>query len=300
MQKRLKILMKMHRIQNLNKRMTKRKRRKKKKEDNTPFGQTLAALKKKKTKEMNQDEKDKICMGILGRMNDAFLEDNEARAREEPALRKIQLLPTVRRVFNQRALHNTLLEFDALVVICDWLRPLADNSLPSLAIRTAMLEIMQPLPAQPEHLKKLTGSGTNVGRIVMKYSRDPRETPANRRLARKLVEAWSRPVIGRGVSFKSLETQQEQDFGFVQIRGNAPKIDHSKDDIDDQYQANLTDEQQQSDRVRVPQFHGFEFIVRPQPSIDASALNSSKSGKYHSESAKGRISKKVKSRARPS
>jgi len=290
-------------------------RKKKKKGENeeddaNPLTQAMKTMKKKKEKEMTQDEKDKVCMALLGRMNDAYLDDVDARGEGRPATQKMALLPVVKRIFNQRTLHNTLLEFDALGAVCDWLRPLADGSLPSLAVRTAMLEVVQPLPAQPEHLKKQNASGTNVGRVVMKYSRDPRETPSNRRLARQLVEQWSRPVVGRGVSYKSLATQQEDELGTRVVKGTLPKLDPNRDDADDlitRERATVTAAAEQrgqggadeSQRVRVPHFNGFDFVVRPATNaLDAAPparqRSASKSLKFNPESAKGRIAKRVK------
>mmetsp|Transcript_27237 Transcript_27237/g.83617 ORF Transcript_27237/g.83617 Transcript_27237/m.83617 type:complete len:265 (-) Transcript_27237:985-1779(-) len=261
----------------------------------------MKSMRKSKEKEMSQDEKDKVCLALLGRMNDAYLDDVDARGEGRPATQKAALVPVVKRIFKQRALHNTLLEFDALVAVCDWLRPLADGSLPSLAIRTAMLEVMQTLPAQPEHLKKQTASGTNVGRVVMKYSRDPRETPDNRRLARQLVELWSRPVVGRAVSYRTLAAQQEQELGEDYVRGALPRLDPNRDDADDLIKAVSTEEHETSTRVRVPRFNGFDFVVRPQQqSADLGASSSrarpsaSRTLKFNPESAKGRIAKRVK------
>lgn len=264
-----------------------------------PLTKAMLSMKKTKQKEMTQDEKDKVCMALLGRMNDAYLDDVDARSEGRPASQKMGLLPVVKKIFNQRTLQNTLLEFDALVAVCDWLRPLADGSLPSLAIRTAMLEVMQPLPAQPDHLKKLTESGTNVGRVVMKYSRDPRETPENRRLARQLVEQWSRPVVGRGVSYKNLAAQQEEEFGQHAVQGSLPKLDPNRDDADELIKSVTTQEHKDSSRVKVPQFNGFDFVVRPaNNTLDSGrasrSTSAAKSLKYNPESSKGRIAKRVK------
>ena len=63
---------------------------------------------------------------------------------------------------------------------------------PMLAIRTALLEAMSELPAQPEHLKR-----SGIGRIVMKMANNKQETRDNRTMARNLVEAWARPVVGK-------------------------------------------------------------------------------------------------------
>ena len=53
----------------------------------------------------------------------------------------------------------------------------------------------------------------------------------NRRLARKLVEAWSRPVVGKHVDMKNLEAATEMRFK-RDVRGKVAAVDQKKDDAD--------------------------------------------------------------------
>ena len=58
--------------------------------------------------------------------------DREAAKAGHAALSKIKLLPLVERMFKQRALRQTLLDFDALDLVREWLQPQADGSPPAL------------------------------------------------------------------------------------------------------------------------------------------------------------------------
>lgn len=257
-----------------------------------PMDEALQRMRKKKTKEMSTDEKDKVVVQFLERMSDAAMKDALARREGRPGLHKLQMLETVQRMLAQRTLHNTLLDFDALVAVAEWLTPNEDGSPPALALRTGLLAALQPLPAAPEHLKK-----SNIGRIVMKLSRDHKEMTEVRRLARQLIEQWARPVVGRGTNYRGLEAQQEQELG-VSIKGVVSRLDTRKDDADDLI-ASLNQRNEASARVRVPRFRGFDFVIRPQSQTDPQSPSPRrKATAFKPDTAKGRLAKKVISRGR--
>lgn len=260
-----------------------------------PMDEALQKLRKKKTKEMTTDQKDKVVIQLLERMTEAAARDAEARRAGKPALAKLGMLDRVKRTFAQRTLHHTLLEFDALMVVGDWLTPNEDGSPPTLALKQGLLEAVAPLPAAPDHLKKST-----IGRIVYKYSRDKRETPENRRLARKLVEQWSRPVVGKTVSYRAYQAQQEEELG-ASVRGSVETIDRTKDNADE-----LIEQLEQEDpasasssRLRVPQFTGFDFVIRPQSTVNPTNTNQRRpTVAAKADTAKSRLSKKLLKKGR--
>jgi transcription factor SPN1 len=256
-------------------------------DDSNPMAPTLTRMKRKRTKEMDTDAKDKVVQSALQRMSDAMTEDEAALKDGEPALSKIKLLPTIARVFKQRALRQTLLDFDALDLVTKWLAPNPDGTPPSLAVRRGLLEACQEFPALPEHLKR-----SGLGRVVMKIARDKTETPANRRLAKALVEAWSRPVVGKSLDYKQLQEATELRFK-RSVRGNIAAVDEKKDDADEIF-ARENDAMAPSHRVRVPHFNGFDFVVRPESSVAAPAAGRKKAPA--ADSSKGRLAKKIKRR----
>ena len=65
---------------------------------------------------------------------------------------------------------------------------------PVSQVRSAVLRVLHQLnfffEDRKEQLKK-----SGLGRVVMFLYKLPDETPANRRLAKELVEKWSRPIF---------------------------------------------------------------------------------------------------------
>ena len=245
-------------------------------------------MKRKRTKEMGTEEKDRVVQSLLERMDGAYKEDSAAAEEGAPALAKLTLLPVVTRVFKQKALANTLLDFDALEMVASWLAPGADGTLPTLAVRSALLDAVKDLPAQPEHLKR-----SGLGKVVMRYARNKRETEQNRRAARKLVEAWSRPVVGKHVDMKNLEAATELRFK-RDVQGKVAKVDQTKDDANEIFQKEQ-DAMAASHRVRIPQFNGFDFVVRPK--ANAEPVNTGRRKQAPApDSSKGRLAKKIKRR----
>ncbi|KAJ8601596.1 hypothetical protein CTAYLR_008456 [Chrysophaeum taylorii] len=251
----------------------------------TPLDEAMARMKRKKSRELTIAEKDKIVISLLEQMNDAARKDARSREEGEPGLEKLALLPDVERLFAQRSLHQTLLDFDALMTASEWL-----EGSPTLALRTGLLKALLPLPAAPEHLKK-----SNIGRFVMRYSRDPMEPPQNRQLARQLVEQWARPVLGRGTNYKSLEAQQEQESG-RSLQGTLAAVDKNRDDADDI----IAGTNAASNRLRVPKFEGFDFVIRPRAATEPVKTKRANQpgGEYKPGTAKARLEQKVKKRTR--
>ena len=111
---------------------------------------TLDRMKRKKRKELGPMIKIKLssrCCSAWATLN----EDKEALNRGEPATAKVKLLPLVGRLFKQhppRSQGRRPQEYDALDLVREWLTP-NKGVQPMLAIRTALLEAMSELPAQP-------------------------------------------------------------------------------------------------------------------------------------------------------
>jgi hypothetical protein len=232
-------------------------------------------------------------------MNAAAEQDKQSQAAGRPALAKLDLLPVVCRVLKQQALHTALLEHDALIEVRTWLEPNADGHLPSLGLRTAMLEALQPLPANVEALKR-----SRLGVLIMRYTRDAREIPSNQRLARQLVQVWSRPVVGKETDYRALEAAQER-FAQQSVRGRIAQLDSGRDDVQDLVAKNNAERAERagpgappSSRIQVPQFSGFSFTIRPTASVDSSANQAGRRRpeKHGAETAKGRLAKKMKKR----
>jgi len=253
-------------------------------DENNPMKPTLDRMKRKKRKELDAGDKDKIVQSLLQRMGDALNEDKRSLEAHEPATAKVKLLPLIRRLFKQRALRQTLLDYDALDLVREWLTS-NQGVPPMLAIRTALLDAMSELPAQPEHLKR-----SGIGRVVMKMANNKQETRDNRTAARNLVEAWARPVVGKVGDMKSLEAMTARR---APVDSQAARVDHALDDAGEIFETEGEASKGRA-RVRVPQFDGFAFTVRPASTADPARSKGKRAPK--ADSAQGRLHKRTKKR----
>lgn len=88
-------------------------------------------------------------------------------------------------------MHEILLDVGILSAVRLWMEPLPNQSLPAAHLRRTLLELVKMLPVETDHLRE-----SQIGRIVMYFSRRPRESPDVQRLAKELLSRWSRPIIG--------------------------------------------------------------------------------------------------------
>ena len=162
-----------------------------------PFSLTLEAMKKPKLKEMSDNEKDKVADQLLRRMGEACVRDEACFREGQPAVYKLQLLKTVQSVVTVKALQHTLLERDLLGALRDWIEPKNDaqKTLPSLAIRTAVYDILMKLPCHTDQLKRSDSLKKPIGHVVLALRKHKQETPENKRLLKELMEKWCRPVF---------------------------------------------------------------------------------------------------------
>ena len=97
----------------------------------------------------------------------------------------------------------------------------------------------------------------------MKMANNKQETRDNRTMARNLVEAWARPVVGKVGDMKSLEAMTARR---APVDSQAARVDHNQDDAGEIFERE--GESKNRARVRVPQFNGFAFTVRPASTAD--------------------------------
>ncbi|KAK9810543.1 hypothetical protein WJX72_012470 [[Myrmecia] bisecta] len=153
--------------------------------------------KRRRSGQSSQDVKAQV-ESFLARMEVAAELDIEANSSSPPApaIHKLRLLPELETVLSQRALYQECMDGGVLGVLKAWIEPMPDGSLPNIKVRSAVLRLLQQLPVdisdegRKEQLKK-----SGLGKVVMFLFKLPDETPANRRIAKELVEKWSRPIF---------------------------------------------------------------------------------------------------------
>jgi transcription factor SPN1 len=152
---------------------------------------------KRKRQESGSEAQNRATVeNVLAQMEVAVEQDLQAFEAGKPAINKLRMLGRVQEVLAMRKLHGELLDNGVLAVFKSWIEPMPDGTLPNSKIRSAVLTMLVRLPidcSYEDRRDQLKRSG--LGRIVMFLSKVPDETPENRRMARELVEKWSRPIL---------------------------------------------------------------------------------------------------------
>ena len=78
-----------------------------------------------------------------------------------------------------------------------WLEPLPDKSLPALNIQRDFMEVLPVLDITTQILRE-----SQLGRIMLFYTKCKRVTPDVKRVAERLMEAWTRPIVKRSASYR--------------------------------------------------------------------------------------------------
>lgn len=147
----------------------------------------------------------------MAKLDVAAETDADLNRVSKPAIEKLKMLPELWTILQKRQLQMEFLDRGVLSSLKNWLEPLPDGSLPNMNIRTTLLKLLTDLPIDVELFERreqLKKSG--LGKVVMFLSRLPEETPANKKLARDLVDKWSRPIFQKSTRYEDLRTYDEE------------------------------------------------------------------------------------------
>lgn len=130
------------------------------------------------------------AQSLVEQMRTAVAIDNKNNEDQKPAVEKMALLDGLYGKLINRKYQSALMESGVLAAIRAWLEPLPDRSLPNIKIRRSMLEALMHMKVDAWHLES-----SQVGKIVNFYSLNPREDKDIRKLARALVQKWTKLVL---------------------------------------------------------------------------------------------------------
>ena len=157
---------------------------------------------RRKADKMDLDDMDDLISDIIDKMSEAASLDRIANEAGKPAFTKLKMLKVVSKQLRKKDLHSNFIDQGVLAAMREWLEPLPDGSLPHITIRTAMLEILLSMPIDKQMLKD-----SGVGRMVMLLFKHPKETDSNKRMAKKAIDAWSRPIFGLHSSYREVAAE---------------------------------------------------------------------------------------------
>ena len=144
------------------------------------------------------------------RMAEAARLDSDARARNEPALHKLALLPEVTAILNRGgAIQESLVdpENDLLRSITFFLEPSTpDGSLPAYAIQKELFAVLPRLPIGVEELR----ADTRLGQCVLFYTKSKKPEPAIKRQAERLLTKWMSVMLKRPNDYRNRDPSASQ------------------------------------------------------------------------------------------
>jgi hypothetical protein len=196
-------------------------------------GQEKAAKGGKRKREMSDKEKAVIVRQLLDEMVAAARQDRKDRAANKPATHKLRLLNRVRQVCANTTLQIMLLEGcntgassmgsednpTILSVLREWLRPLPGTTIPPLALREAIYDVIDKLPIRIDDLKP-----SRIGEVLYALSQHESEEPRNREKLAKMIERYSRSIFGKSERYRGNidgMLEQQRSMGLVSGRSAA-------------------------------------------------------------------------------
>ncbi|CAH7667631.1 hypothetical protein PPACK8108_LOCUS2050 [Phakopsora pachyrhizi] len=159
------------------------------------------AVKRRRKKNGDDDLEmmaDEEVSRLRSRMLAAVSLDNESNEARRPATSKMMLLPIVTSTMQKSHLETALLDNGILEAVKKWLEPLPDRSLPALNIQRSLLQLLSKMSIDTQSLKS-----SELGKVVLFYTKCPRIDPGIKRMADSLVTTWLRPIIRRSASYRS-------------------------------------------------------------------------------------------------
>eukprot|EP00271_Cylindrocystis_brebissonii_P002398 TRINITY_DN129_c0_g1_i1.p1 TRINITY_DN129_c0_g1~~TRINITY_DN129_c0_g1_i1.p1 ORF type:complete len:671 (-),score=262.62 TRINITY_DN129_c0_g1_i1:253-2265(-) len=180
-------------------------------EDDGEIDRLFKKGKKRKSQLTSEEKRSEIgllCEETIARFKKAFDKDCDNNRMGLPAIEKLKMLPYMKEMMRKKPLQSELIQRGVLTELKNWLEPLPDSSLPNTNIRTAILEILAELPIDANQFDHKMQLKKGLGKSVMFLARMPDETPYNRKLARELVDTWSRPIFQKSTNYAMLKDDE--------------------------------------------------------------------------------------------
>lgn len=188
--------------------------------------------------------KDAEAAKLVNEMSEAANADAIANRAGKPAFSKLAMLQDTKERLKAAGpwIHSFI---DAGIMSCFrlWLEPLSDASLPSLDIQVFIMDFLDGMPVETQHLRT-----SQVGKIVMFYTKCPRVTPAVKKAALLLTRKWMRPILRKSANYKDAAVRTERVERSQNPKPNKALLEASAD----------------SQRARIPQRVLPAFSIAPQ------------------------------------
>ncbi|XP_077238997.1 protein IWS1 homolog 1-like isoform X2 [Tasmannia lanceolata] len=242
--------------------------------------------KKKKKSEKSPAEIALLVEHLMAELEVTAEEDAELNRQSKPAINKLKKLPLLTEVLSKRQLQQEFLDHGVLTLLKNWLEPLPDGSLPNINIRSAILKILTEVYTvicsifffpidldQFDRREQLKKSG--LGKVIMFLSKSDEETTSNKRLAKDLVDKWSRPIFNKSTRFEDMRGFDDERAPYRRPSSKKPAtkaagLESRDDDLDlagfsQEPKSGQVGSRQHASR---PEALPLDFVVRPQSKVD--------------------------------
>eukprot|EP01088_Endostelium_zonatum_P016568 TRINITY_DN4534_c0_g5_i1.p1 TRINITY_DN4534_c0_g5~~TRINITY_DN4534_c0_g5_i1.p1 ORF type:complete len:466 (-),score=182.32 TRINITY_DN4534_c0_g5_i1:43-1440(-) len=160
---------------------------------------------KKPPKDSTPTNKDDIVNNWLEQMEEAYKADSAAISNNQPATRKLALLPALINTLSKSYLQECFMENEIFTHFAKWLTPLADGTLPNSKIRSELLEVMLKFPLPGKQVLRESG----IGKIVRFLTQNEKD-PKNKKKAEELVQRWASSIFEISTDYRELEMYDQQ------------------------------------------------------------------------------------------
>ncbi|XP_057466818.1 protein IWS1 homolog 1-like [Actinidia eriantha] len=245
-------------------------------EDDDEINQLFKMGKKKKKGEKSAADIALLVENVMAELEVVAEEDADLNRQSKPAINKLKKLPLLTEVLSKKQLQQEFLDHGVLTLLKNWLEPLPDGSLPNINIRSAILKILTDLPIDLEQFdrrEQLKKSG--LGKVIMFLSKSDEETTANRKLAKDLVDKWSRPIFNKSTRFEDMRNFDDERVPFRRPSVKKPinkasGVESRDDDLDlaEFSQERKSGQSSSMQHASRPEATPLDFLVRPQSKID--------------------------------
>ncbi|XP_055829953.1 protein IWS1 homolog 1-like [Solanum dulcamara] len=245
-------------------------------EEDDEIKQLFKGGKKKKKTEKSAAEIALLVENVMAELEVVAEEDAELNRHSKPAINKLKKLPLLIDVLSKKQLQQEFLDHGVLTLLRTWLEPLPDGSLPNINIRAAILKILTDYPIDLEQYDRremLKKSG--LGKVIMFLSKSDEETTSNRKLAKDLVDKWSRPIFNKSTRFEDMRNLDDERAAqyrrpMKKPMNKASGMESRDDDLDLAGFSQGQKSGQSSGRQLTsrPEAMSMDFVVRPQSKID--------------------------------
>jgi transcription factor SPN1 len=232
--------------------------------------------KKKKKNDRPRADIGLIVEQFIAEFEVASEEDANLNRQSKPAINKLMKLPLLIEVLSKKNLQQEFLDHGILTLLKNWLEPLPDGSMPNMNIRTAVLKLLSDFPIDLEQFdrrEQLKKSG--LGKVIMFLSKSDEETTSNRKLAKELVDKWSRPIFQKSTRFEDMRRYDDDERSTPYRRPQVKKPSSSSsgresrdDDLDADFSQRKSGQSGSRQHASRPEASPLDYSIRPQSKID--------------------------------